>query len=101
MKRLVLCLALLASLSLWFGGCEEGSSSSTKVRFRNDSATRTVVAVWDGMRAATLAPGGISDYQITTSGRHTIQWKNTSGTALTSIGWPDLEDGHKYTFPYP
>jgi hypothetical protein len=99
MKKILLSFVLMLGLALCFTGCE-GDSSSTRVRFTNNSPTRTVVAVWDGMNAATLAPGQTSSYQNTTPGRHTIQWKNTSGSALTSIGWPDIAEGSSYSFPY-
>ena len=70
------------------------------VRFQNNSATKTVRAIWDGMNAATLSPGEVSDYQDANPGNHTIQWKNDNGAVLTSMGYPSLVEGKYYTYPY-
>ena len=81
-------------------GCEDLVNPATKVRFRNDSATKSVYAVWDGISQGVLAPGGITSYREVNPGRHTVQWKKSDGTVLTSPGWPDLVEGHLYTYPY-
>ena len=82
-------------------GCEDLIDTATKVRFRNDSATKTVYAIWDGSIAAELAPGETSDYRIVNPDTHIFQWKNAANNAdLSSLSWPDLVEGHLYTFPY-
>ena len=90
---------LLAEVLCLATGCEH--SSSGNVRFENNSASKTVYVAWDGVRQDALAPGEKTDYMKANSGSHTLQWKNArNGRALTSIGWPNLVDGTKYTFPY-
>lgn len=72
---------------------------NTFVRFRNDSATTTVDAIWDGLREATLAPGNLSEYMEVNPGTHTIQFKETgTGKVLTNLGWPNLVQGTYTTF---
>jgi hypothetical protein len=99
MKRLFMCLVVLAGIMFLSAGCESGGGSSTQVRFQNNSGN-TVSAIWDGGRAATLAPGQTSDYQDANPGTHTIQWKDAANNNLTSVGWPNLVEGERYTFPY-
>ena len=82
----------MLGLSLCFTGCES-DSFSTRVSFANDTRTRTVVAVWDGLQYATLSPGETSVYHETEPGRHAMQWYSTSGRALTSIRWYSIEEG--------
>jgi hypothetical protein len=74
---------------------------STYVRFENRSATKTVEAIWDGIRSAVLTPGEISEYKEVNPGTHTIKWQNASNSkTLTTLGYPNLVEGKSYTFPY-
>jgi hypothetical protein len=74
---------------------------TTQVRFPNNSASRTVEAIWDGARAATFAPGQTSNYSEQNPGTHTIQWKDhNNGKDLTTIAWPNLVEKQSYIFPY-
>ncbi len=98
MKRILACVMVLVGVLFITSGCED--ESSCRVRFQNTSSSKTVCPIWDGGKAATLAPGETSEYQNATPGTHTIQWKDTSNRNLTSIGWPNLVDGQSYTFPY-
>lgn len=99
MNRFLLCVSLLLGL-FFVTGCEDGSASSTQVRFENNS-NKMVYAVWDGARTETLAPGQRSDYRDVNPGRHTLMWKNAANNKiLTSMAWPSLVEGQRYTFPY-
>ena len=74
---------------------------STYVRFENRSETKTVEAIWDGIRVAVLTPGEISEYREVNEGLHTIQWKNAlNNNDLTTLGYPNLVAGSYSTFPY-
>ena len=94
--RIIIFVVLLFFLT---GSCTE--LLSTYVRFRNDSTTKTVSAIWDGINSATLSPGEINEYRQVNPGIHTIQWKNANtGKDLTSLGYPNLVRGKSYTYPY-
>ncbi len=100
MKKYVRILVLIALVLLFSTSCTD-ALVKTNVRFRNDSATKSVYAVWDGSQMAALAPGAISEYQEVNSGTHTIQWKNAANNKdLTTMAWPNLVQGETYTFPY-
>ena len=99
MKNISKLIIIIGLLLLFSTSCAE--LLSTYVRFENRSATKTVDAIWDGTRAATLAPGEISEYSEVNPGTHTIKWKNASNNKdLTSLGYPNLVEGKHYTVPY-
>lgn len=99
MKKYAVYAAVVALLALSASGCKE--LLQTQVNFRNDSAAKTVYAVWDGVRQQDLAPGESSPFQNVNPGTHTIQWKNAAtGKDLTTVAWPNLVQGEGYTFPY-
>ncbi len=100
MKKYARFLAVIALVLLFATSCTD-VLVKTNVRFRNDSATKSVYAVWDGSRTETLAPGAVTAYQEANSGTHTIQWKNAATNKdLTTTAWPNLVQGESYTFPY-
>lgn len=101
MNKYVKRLMVIASILVLATGCEDALTGRTRVRFRNDSATKTVYAVWDGTRVDNLAPGERSEYFAVNAGTHTVQWYNAAnGRSLTSIGWPNIVSGNSSTFPY-
>ena len=98
MRKYIRILILIAVVLLFSNSCKE--LMLTFVLFQNNSATKSVYAVWDGINMGTLAPGQASDYREVGEGTHTIQWKNAAtNQALTTIAWPNLAAGN-YTFPY-
>jgi hypothetical protein len=99
MKKCLRLLIIIAGMLFFTTGCEDDGSTGN-VRFQNNSTTRTVCPIWDGFRAATLAPGQTSEYRVANPGTHTLQWNDPNGKALTSMAWPNLVDGKSYTFPY-
>jgi hypothetical protein len=99
MKKFVCILVIIVVVLLFSASCKE--LLQTYVRFRNDSATKSVYAVWDGVNMGTLTPGQISEYREVNDGTHTIQWKNAATNKdLTTMGWPNLVAGEYYSFPY-
>ena len=101
MKQYIKCLLAIVGILFLATSCEDVFSTSCSVGFKNNSASKTVYPVWDGGRAATLAPGQTSEYRTANPGTHTIQWKNAANNQdLTSMAWPNLVDGRSYTFPY-
>ena len=101
MQRFLGLIGLVACLAL-VSGCEDGGGSDTcQVRFRNDSASKTVMAVWDGLAVGPIAPGELTDYREANEGVHTMQWIEAgSNKELTTVATPSLVAGHNYTFPY-
>jgi len=103
MRKSIKFLLVLVVFLFFLNGCiEDLVSNSAYVRFRNDSATKTVMAVWDGVSmGGNLAPGEITEYYEQNPGTHTLVWKRASdGKALTSMGYPSLVSGKYYTYPY-
>jgi hypothetical protein len=99
MSKYVRILVLIALVLLFSTSCKE--LLQTYVRFQNNSATKTVYAVWDGVNMGNLTPGQTSEYREVNEGTHTIQWKNAATNKdLTTIGWPNLVAGEYYTYPY-
>lgn len=99
MKKYACILVIIALVLLFSTSCKE--LLQTYARFQNNSATKSVYAVWDGVSMGTLAPGQTSDYREVNEGSHTIQWKNAATNKdLTTIGWPNLVAGEYYTYPY-
>ena len=99
MKNIAKIFVLIMILFFLTGSCTE--LLSTYVRFRNNSLTKTVNAIWDGVNTATLSMGETSEYIEVNPGNHTIQWKNANtGKTLTSLGYPSLVKGKNYTYPY-
>ena len=92
-------MVLIALVLIFSASCNV--LMQTNVRFQNNSATKTVYAVWDGVNMGSLAPGQTSEYREANEGTHTIQWKNAATNKdLTTIGWPNLVAGQYYTYPY-
>ena len=92
-------MVLIALVLIFSASCNV--LMQTYVRFQNNSASKTVYAVWDGVNMGSLAPGQTSEYREANEGTHTIQWKNAATNKdLTTIGWPSLVAGDSYTFPY-
>ncbi len=93
---------LLLTASLWLvamTGCED--DTEPRVRFENNSPSRTVYAVFDGMRMETLQPGQKTGYIKVGKGFHTVQWFDArTNRPVTSVAWPNLSSGY-HTFPYP
>jgi hypothetical protein len=101
MRAFLKCLVMAVGVALLAAGCEDGGSKTCYVAFRNDSATKTVCPVWDGLLLAPLAPGQDTNYRETNEGTHTIKWADATGqNDLTQTAWPSLVSGHYYTFPY-
>lgn len=99
MRKTAKTLIILVAVLLVSSSCK--SMLQTYVRFDNQSATKTVAAVWDGVRMAALAPGETSEYREVNEGTHTIKWILASnGKDLTSLAWPNLVAGSSLTFPY-
>lgn len=99
MKKTFMFLILAVAILLFCSSCNELFLS--KVRFQNNSATKTVMPIWDGINMATLAPGQITEYSQENPGSHTIKWKNAANNQdLTSLGYPNLVAGESSTFPY-
>lgn len=99
MKKYVRILVVIALVLFFSTSCNE--LLQTYVRFQNNSATKSVYAVWDGINMGTLTPGQTSDYREVNEGNHTIQWKNAANNKdLTTIAWPSLVAGQSYTYPY-
>lgn len=99
MDKFYKILVLAVLVLLFSASCND--ILQTYVRFQNNSTTKTVMAIWDGANAATLAPGQITAYQEVNEGNHTIQWKNAANNKdLTTIGWPSLVAGESYTYSY-
>jgi len=92
-------LILVVLVLLFLVSCNE--TLQTFVRFQNNSASKTVYAIWDGAITATLLPGQITEYREVKEGGHTLQWRNAADKKdLTTIGWPSLVAGEIYTFGY-
>ena len=99
MKKNVALLIVIAVALLFMASCDH--FLLTFVRFQNNSATKTVWPIWDGAKAATLAPGQITEYQEINPGTHTIKWENAAnGKDLTSTAWPNAVEGDYLTYPY-
>jgi len=99
MKKYIKFLIVIVVALLFTTSCV--NLLSTYVRFQNNSASITACPIWDGSQAAALAPGQISDYREVNAGTHTIQWINAANNHdLTTTAWPNLVEGHYYTFPY-
>lgn len=99
MKKNVKTFVLLFVVLMVASSCK--SLLQTYVRFENQSTSKTVAVVWDGMRMAALAPGETSTYREVNDGTHTIKWVlASSGKDLTTTAWPNLVAGDYYTFPY-
>jgi len=96
-KRVKFLIVIMMAL-LFMTNCTD--LVTTSVRFQNNSASKTVMPIWDGGNVATLAPGQTTDYQDANPGTHTIEWRDSAGKVLTSMAWPDLVAGKNYTFPY-
>jgi hypothetical protein len=100
MKIFLMSLTLLVGMLFFSTGCEGDESGNTQVRFENNSS-KTVYAVWDGSRTQTLFPGQNTDYMDVNPGTHTLMWRNAiNGGVLTSVAWPNIVAGQRYSFPY-
>ena len=100
MRKQIGLIALLIGMAFSVVGCGGDSSDDATVAFRNDSVSKTVCAIWDGVNTGALSPGELSASRAANAGTHTIKWTNCGGTDLTTMGWPKLVEGHSYTFPY-
>ena len=100
MRKQIGLIALLIGMAFSVVGCGGDSSDDATVAFRNESASKTVCAIWDGVNTGALSPGELSASRVANAGTHTIKWTNCSGGDLTTTGWPNLVEGHSYTFPY-
>jgi hypothetical protein len=98
MEKWVKFLIVVVTALLFMTSCTD--LVTTSVRFQNNSASKTVIPIWDGAHVATLAPGQVTDYQDANPGTHTIKWQNAAGQDLTTTAWPNLVAGKTYTFPY-
>jgi len=101
MKNIYKLMVFIGLLLLFSTSCSELFTTTSHVRFKNNSATKTVEAIWDGVRTATLAPGETSEYREVNPGNHTIKWQNAANNKkLTTLGYPSLVAGKYYTYPY-
>lgn len=99
MKNISKFIFIISLFLLFSTSCS--SLLQTYVRFENRSVTKTVNAIWDGVNAATLAPGEITEYMEVNSGFHTIKWENAlNNRDLTTLGYPNLVAGSYHTYPY-
>jgi hypothetical protein len=100
MKRYLLFPIIIAAVLLFCTNCAD-ILATTQVRFLNNSASKTVKPIWDGINMGALAPGQTSAYRDANPGNHTIKWENAAnGKDLTTTAWPSLVQGQSYTFPY-
>jgi hypothetical protein len=100
MKKFFIFLVLIVAVLLFSTSCAE-VLGTTQVRFQNNSATKTVRAIWDGVNMGSLSPGQTSEYREANPGNHTIKWENAvTNKDLTTTAWPSLVQGQSYTFPY-
>ena len=100
MRKQIGLIALLLGMTFSVVGCGGDSSDDATVAFRNDSTNKTVCAIWDGVNMGPLLPGEKSASRAANAGTHTIKWTDCQGHDLTTTGWPNLVEGHSYTFPY-
>jgi hypothetical protein len=101
MKKQIGQIVLIMGIALSVVGCGgSDSSDDATVAFRNDSASKTVCAIWDGVSTGALPPGALSASRVANAGTHTIKWTDCQSHDLTTMGWPNLVEGHSYTFPY-
>jgi hypothetical protein len=98
-KKHAVFLVVIAVALLFSTSCKD--LLIAHVRFQNNSTSKTVQPIWDGINMGTLVPGQITEYTEANPGSHTIKWKNAaSGSDLTSLGYPSLVAGNSYTYPY-
>ena len=99
MKKYAGMLVVIVGM-LWLAtACDE--LVSEQVSFKNNSASKTVYPIWDGVNMGALAPGQTSSAHTVNPGTHTIQWMNASNNqVLSSIGWPNIAEGSYTQYPY-
>ena len=102
MKKYIKLLIVIAVALLFSSSCFENvvEDYTADVSFYNNSTTKTVCPIWDGVRYGTLAPGGSTNVYKENPGSHSIQWQTPGGKALTSVGYPTLVADHSYQYPY-
>ena len=99
MKRYAVILIALAGMLCIGIGCE--SLITEQVCFQNNSTSKTVYPVWDGVNMGSLAPGETSEVRTVNPGTHTFQWINASNNEpLTTMSWPNMVAGKYLTYPY-
>ncbi|MCK5529025.1 MAG: hypothetical protein KAI74_05035 [Kiritimatiellae bacterium] len=99
MKQYARILGVIIAILCMTIGCED--IISEQVSFKNNSTSKTVYPVWDGVNMGTLAPGEASKSRSVNTGNHTLQWFDASNNkAITSIAWPNIADGSYSQFPY-
>ena len=92
-------MVMIAGMLCLATGCDD--LISEQVSFKNNSASKTVYPVWDGVNMGALAPGEASEARSVNTGNHTLQWFDASNNkSLTSMGWPNIADGSYSQFPY-
>ncbi len=65
--------------------------NTAKVRFSNQSANSTYVVVWDGQEIITIGPGVITNYQVVTTGVHTLKFKYEGSSAVACSQTPNVQ----------
>lgn len=100
MRKQIGFLAATVGVVFLVAGCSGDSLFNASVAFENESASKTVCAIWDGVSTGAISPGNKTDYRAENDGSHTIKWTDCHGTDLTKTAWPNLVSGGIYTFPY-